>query len=293
MGFYGQPLAIALSRLQRSPVILDAFVSTYETLCEDRAVVRPGSVLGRIAERLDRASTRLAAQVVTDTEANARYFHERFGVPWDKVSTVYVGCDDTIFYPRARAPRVGDRIEVFYYGSFLPLQGVDTIVRAAAQMGKHPGIHITIGGSGREYARVTELAASLKVGNVQFVGWIPLTSLPDYIARADICLGGHFSTSRKAAKVISTKTFQYLAMQRATVVGANEATAELFRYGHHVVAVPMGDPGALAGAILRLARDPQLRGQLADAGHRLYQDELMLESIADGLRPIVEAAACA
>ena len=72
VGFYGQPLAIALSLIQRRPILLDAFVSTYDTLCEDRRWIRPGSLLCRLAHWLDRKSCLVAASVLTDTETHAR-----------------------------------------------------------------------------------------------------------------------------------------------------------------------------------------------------------------------------
>ncbi len=53
-GFYGQIIALILAILQHKPVILDAFVSTYETLCEDRRIFHPQSPPGRLAYWLDR-----------------------------------------------------------------------------------------------------------------------------------------------------------------------------------------------------------------------------------------------
>ena len=48
-GFYGQPIAIALASLQRKPIVLDAFVSTYDTLCSDREWFSPRSPAGRLS----------------------------------------------------------------------------------------------------------------------------------------------------------------------------------------------------------------------------------------------------
>jgi len=291
VGFYGQPLAIALARLQGRPLVLDAYVSTFETLCEDRQIVRSESILGRLAAWLDRRSAQVASQVVTDTVADAQYFHCRFGVPEDKITAIYVGCDDALFFPRS-GRQVDDRIDVFYYGSFLPLQGIDTIIKAAAELGHYPRFHFTIGGSGMRYAQIKEMVDRLALVNVDLVGWIPFDELPAYIAQASICLGGHFSKGAKAARVISTKTFQFLAMRKPTIVGANAATAELFEDGRDVLAVPMGDPTALAQAILRLGGDAELCAALADNGYALFQDKLTTEAIAERLAAVLEKALC-
>jgi glycosyltransferase involved in cell wall biosynthesis len=286
-GFYGQPLAIALSLLQRKPIILDAYVSTYDTLCEDRRWFRPRSPVGRLARWFDRRSCQVVAHVITDTWADARYYEESFGVPKSKLTAVYVGCDETLFYPRDEVPADPQRFEVFYYSAFLPLHGTEVVVQAAALLRDRPEIHLTLGGDGMRRAAVQQMIADLDLTNVDLVGWIPLEQLPDYIARASVCLGGHFSTIPKAARVISTKTFQFVAMRKPTIVADNPATREIFTPGEHVYAVPMGDPAALAEAIETLADDCMLRHRIAFGGYEVFQQRLTTCAIADELVSII------
>ena len=286
-GFYGQPIAIALSFLQRKPIVLDAYVSTYDTLCEDRRWFHPRSPVGRLAHWLDRRSCQVATHVITDTQAHAHYFTETFGVPSDKITPMYVGCDETLFYPHDEAPIASPCFEVFYYGAFLPLHGTEVIVQAAALLRDRPEIHFTLGGDGRRRPSAQRMIADLSLTNVELVGWIPLEQLPKYIARASICLGGHFSTVPKAARVISTKTFQFIAMRKPTIVADNPATREVFIPGEHVYAVPMGSPAALAEAIRTLADDGALRSCIAVGGYRLFQQRLATPIVADQLACVV------
>ena len=288
VGFYGQPIAIALSRLQRKPIVCDAYVSTFDTLCEDRRWFAPRSVVGRLAYWLDRRCCQVVDRIVTDTQAHTRYFARTFGIPESKFTTIYVGCDETLFYPRDEAPADPQRFEVFYYGAFLPLHGTDVIVQAAALLRDRPEIHFTLGGNGACRAQVQQVITNLALTNVDLVGWIPLEQLPAHIARASICLGGHFSTVPKAARVISTKTFQFIAMREATIVGDNPATREIFTPGEHVYTVPMGDPAALADAIRILATDEMLRHRIASAGHQLFQHRLATHTIAEQLAHTIE-----
>jgi len=292
-GFYAQPIAIALSILQRKPIILDAYVPTYDTLCEDRRWFRPRSPIGRLAYWLDRHSCQVATRVITDTQAHAHYFAETFSIPQDKLVPVYVGCDESLFYPRNETPADQQRFEVFYYGAFLPLHGTEVIIQAAALLRDRPEIHFTLGGDGRCRAAVQQLVADLTLTNVDLIGWIPLEQLPGYIAQASICLGGHFSTIPKAARVISTKTFQFIAMRKPTIVADNPATRELFAPGEHVCAVPMGDPVALAKAIRILADDNALRYHIAAGGYEVFRQQLTTHIIATQLALVTEKALCA
>lgn len=292
VGFYGQPLGIALSYLQRRPILLDAYVSTYDTVCHDRRWVAARSLGGRVAYWLDRHSCRRAAHVITDTRANANYLVDTFGIPRSKVSTVYVGCDQALFYPRDERV-AGDRpSEVFYYSSFLPLHGTDVIIEAAALLRHRSDIRFTIGGDGRGRKAAERRIQSLGLTNVELVGWIPLDELPQFINRASVCLGGHFSTIPKAARVISTKTFQFVAMRRATILGQNRATRELFDPGEHVYAVPMGDSEQLAEAICLLVDDDELRRHIAGGGYQVFQERLTTDALAREVAATVEKALC-
>ncbi|MGB9872145.1 MAG: glycosyltransferase [Anaerolineae bacterium] len=287
-GFYGQPIAVMLAFLQRQPIILDAYVSTYDTLCEDRKLFHPRSLPGRLAYWLDQRSCQVAALVITDTQANVHYFARQFGIPEEKFRVVYVGCDESLFYPRPDISPPSTYCEVFYYSSFLPLHGTEVVIHAAALLKNRRDIHFTIGGKGPGFQSIQQMVRKLGLTNVDLVGWIPFESLPMYIAKSTICLGGHFSTIPKAARVIATKTFQFIAMRKPTIVGDNPATKELFTSGKQVYAVPMGDPGALAIAICELADSGGLQDYIAAGGYALYQERLTTNAIRMELTSLIE-----
>jgi glycosyltransferase involved in cell wall biosynthesis len=133
------------------------------------------------------------------------------------------------------------------------------------------------------------LVRDLGLANLSLPGWIPFSRLPEHVARADICLGGHFSTIAKAGRVVATKTYQFIAMAKPTIVGDCAATREMLVPGEHVRAVHMGDPEALAQAICELRDDPLLRTRLATAGHYLYKQRYSSLAIARRLAGIVDA----
>jgi glycosyltransferase involved in cell wall biosynthesis len=216
------------------------------------------------------------------------------GVPESKLDTVYVGCDESLFsYPpqdsAGHNPNRGHPLIVFYYGAYLPLHGTEVIVRAAHLLRHRPDIRFVIGGDGPHATRVRRVAQDMGLSNVEFSGWIPLEQLPDHIAQASICLGGHFSTVPKATRVISTKTFQFIAMRKATIVGDNPATRELFTHGENAYTVTMGRPESLAQAVGTLADQSELRERIAAGGYALYQDQLTNQHIGRQLAAIVAA----
>lgn len=289
-GFFGQPLALWLRLFESQPIVLDAFVSAYDTICFDRRQAGPSSPAGRLAYWLDRLACAAARVVTVDTLAQADYLATTFAVPKAKLRTVYLGYEPDIFRPAEPLPARDGALQVFYYGSYLPLQGVDIIVRAARLLQRERDIAFTLVGRGITYPSVRRLAADLGVQNVRFADWLPYERLPGAIAAADLCLGGHFASSPKARRVIAGKTFQFLAVGRPTIVGDCPANRELFAPGEHAWFCPQGSPEDLAEAILALRDSPDARWHLSITGRTLVQRLFEPERVADAWAAVIQQA---
>ena len=96
------------AKLRRRPIIWDAFLSLYNTIVEDRQLVRPGSLAARLLFAWEWLACRAADVVLVDTNAHGRYFIERFGIPQAKVQRIFVGAEPEHFYP-SREPKRPDR----------------------------------------------------------------------------------------------------------------------------------------------------------------------------------------
>jgi glycosyltransferase involved in cell wall biosynthesis len=235
---------------------------------------------------MDKLACQLSNVVLLDTRAHRDYFVKLYGLPPEKFTVLYLGCDEEVFYPR-RAPEPTP-FKVFYYGSFLPVQGIEHIVRAAKLLEHEPDITFQIAGDGMGFNEIRTLAQSLDCQNIGFLGWIPYYQLPDMIAQASVCLGGHFSNNSKAQNVIATKTYQFLAMARPTIVGDNQANREIFTHGEHVYMCRMADAEALAEAILTLRDDAALRKRIAWGGYARLTESYSITRISQILQEIIE-----
>lgn len=286
VGFYGHPLMLWVPILTKAPIIFDAYLSTYDTLCFDRELFSASSLAGRLTYWLDKHTCTAATRVILDTQAHVSYFVNTFQLPPEQFSVLYVGCDEEVFCPVEVEDT--DQFVVFYYGSFLPLQGVEFVIRAAKLLEEEAQIRFRIAGQGKRRAKMVRLSDELGVSNVDFLDWIPFGELPAAIAQASVCLGGHFSDSTKAQNVIAGKTFQFLAMRKPTIVGDNQANREVFTHKRNVYMCPPADSEALAEAILVLKRDGELRQKIAQGGYRLFIAEYGIESIGERLKEIVE-----
>lgn len=289
VGFPGHSdvLAARLATLpRRVPVILDAFVSVYETAVEDRRRVTANSLAARRYLLQDRVACALADLVVLDTDAHISYFREELGARRTRFARLWVGSDDEIMRPRPRTE--SDTLRVLFYGTYVPLHGAEYIVRAAQELERTGDpVEFTMIGNGQTYQDVRTLAERLGVRSVRFDDRrLAYDDLPALIGESDVCLGV-FGTTTKAARVIPNKVFDGLAMARTVVTADTPAAREALTDGLDCRLCPPGDGVALAGVLRELQRSPSESTALACRGHDLFRAEFSLDALCRSIAPLV------
>ncbi len=287
VGFLGQLLMLPAGILKRQPVLFDAFISTYDTLVEDRKRFSPKSIPAHLALWLDRTSCHLADHILLDTQAQIDYFTAQFNISPDKMERVWVGSDENLFYPR---PEEYHQNEVLFIGNFVPLQGIDVILHSAKLLDKtYPEIKFRLIGKGITYPQAVKYVEQNRLTNLHFDEPVPFNQLPDQIAAATVCLGGHFGSSAKAARVIAGKTYHCLAMGKVTIVGDNPANRELLTHDEDAWFCPMNDPYALAESIRLLISDPDRRTRLGLNARQTFLQNASLAMISQQIQNIVNS----
>lgn len=237
-------------KFRGKPVTIDFFISVYDTFVNDRKKLRDGSVLARLSHWVDTVTFLRADHIIVDTKADQTYFCEEFGRGNESVEVLYLDADTSLFYPResVRPEKLFGRYVVLYFGSILPLQGVDVILEALKQLKDDDRFYFyMIGPMGKKITPVTS-------DNIEYIEWLPQDQLAEYISYADLCLAGHFSGSiDKARRTIPGKAYIYRAMEKPIILGDSPANHELFsEHDDGVFFVTMGDPVALANKIVEI-----------------------------------------
>ena len=294
IGYIGQLDMLVLgpfARFLRRPLIFNPLITLTDTLIDDRRKFRATSTIARCIRLCDALSLRLPDTVLVDTLENAAYLTKLFGVNADRLHVVPVGADEETFIPTPRAPDEcsGDkaRITVLFYGTMIPLQGVETIVRAAKLLQGDVDTRFEIIGTGQMLAPVQSLARELSITNMDFVPRVPFHELPSRIVRADIVLG-IFGETEKAGRVVPNKVYQAMAMGAAIVTRDSGAARAVLADGASALLVPPGDPDALANAIRRLY-DSTLRSRIGAAARLRFCETATLDVQAAALTEAVDA----
>jgi glycosyltransferase involved in cell wall biosynthesis len=281
--YYGQPLVPLIKKLTSKPVVFDAILTLYERSVLDRKTVSVDSIKANLLYLLDYHALHSASLVLSDTNVHSSYYSRFYDLYSKKIRRVLVGSDDEIFYPR-HIKRTDNYFLVIFWGGFIPLQGVKYIIKAAKVLENYKDIRFELRGFGQTYTEALELSRSLKVENVTFVpNWIPYNELPNYIAKADVCLG-IFGETEKAKRVVPNKAVEALAMKKPLITGNSEAAQEILTNMKNSLLVPMANPKALAEAILALKENNLLRKKIAENGHALFKRKLSPRALGAGLK---------
>lgn len=258
-------VALAIARVRRIPIAWDVFLSLYDTICEDRCLVAPASLAGKLIKATEKAAMRAADVIFMDTQAHARRIERLFGLGDGRCGSVWVGAEAEHFPPSPPMPRTDGRpMRVLFYGQFIPLHGVDTIIQAARLLRNEP-VEWQLIGQGQVASHIRAMLAEDPLPKLRWLEWVEYRQLKQCIAEADLCLG-IFGTSEKAASVIPNKVFQIIAAGRPVATRDSAAIRELLPDSPpYTYLVPAGDAGALARAVSAHLHDTSaIDGRLAN-----------------------------
>ncbi len=286
-------LAKFLNLFKRRPLIFDVFLSLYDTAVTDREIVPAGSVKAKLLHLIDRWSCRIADAVLLDTPAHIDYFVREFRLPSEKFHAIPVGSSLKMSGPTQIHPRKDNKFNVLYFGSYIPLHGVDVILKAAKIIQDDIGNDIVFNlvGTGQLLPEMKGLAASLNLKNVTFIDrFVKEEELAGFISNADICLGV-FGKSDKALRVIPCKVYNCLALGRPLITARTLAIDGVLTHNENVCFSSPGDSASLAEAVLALMNDDSLRNIIAQNGMKYFDKNFSTDAIGRKVAQILSGVA--
>jgi len=235
-------------------------------------VIREKGLVARLLYAIERWAYRSADRVNVLTPAFREDLLRRGVCPADKIVFVPNGADLDIFEPGPRDNAVrrelgwGDRFVVMYAGAHGRANAVGQLVEAARLLRDRPDILIATVGDGPERVRHERAARAAGLDNIVFCGPQPKDRMKDVVNACDVG-AAVLQDNPTFRTVYPNKVFDYMACARPTLLAIDGAARELVcdeaRAG--VFATPE-DPQAIAGAIRRLADNPQGRAEMGQRG---------------------------
>jgi glycosyltransferase involved in cell wall biosynthesis len=199
---------------------------------------------------------------VTCTEFNRRTLAAI--APDARVHRMYHGVDHTQFHPQRRAVTAVPPV-ILSVGRLREKKGLDTLIDACRVLrDRGEDVRCEIVGYGEEKDRLqARIAAHGLTGNVSLLGKLTRDEVIECYARAAV----YVQPSRIAADGdrdgIPNVLLEAMAMGVPVVASNVSGIPELVNDGENGLVVQPDDAVALAGAIARLLREPQMRAALA------------------------------
>jgi glycosyltransferase involved in cell wall biosynthesis len=250
--------------------------------------LQPEELARKIGRGFDKIVPRLANHLTTVThDLREQYIEE--GIPADRVTFVPPGVHPA-WFDGADGERIRDELGlgkapvVIYTGVLNRFQGLEPLIEGFRTIrASLPDARLLLMGNivtPGQKRYMEELAAAHGVAEaVTHAFDRPLDDLPDFLAAADVAV-----VPRPSSPGFPVKLLNYMSARRPVVAAAG--SAKCVTDGVNGLIVPNRDAEALAQAILRILRDPEMAARMGDHGRRTVESRYEWPVIVDDVEEI-------
>lgn len=176
---------------------------------------------------------------------------------------------------------------ILYVGRLDPVKGVETLIRAVADVDERPTLSLMGGGSADYAAHLRALADRLGVADRLSFGRCSRDELREHYMRADVVV---FPSEWE--EPFGLVPLESMACATPVVASGTGGAADFLEDGRNCVLFRAGDSGDLARALRQIATDLDLRTAVVAGGLETAR-RITIDRYADGLLSLHEAAAAA
>ncbi len=160
------------------------------------------------------------------------------------------------------------KLNILFVGRLEKRKGLRYLLEAYSKLKwEEPNIRLIVVGPGNPDKESYRILSSHNLQDVDFVGKVSYDDLPRYYASADI-----FCSPATGAESFGIVLLEAMSAGKPVVASDIEGFRGIITDGEQGLLVPKKDSDALADALGKLARDPELRSKLGGQGNRSAED---------------------
>jgi glycosyltransferase involved in cell wall biosynthesis len=220
---------------------------------------------------------RQADYVMTCTKYSRDLLSELYGPEAAaKIHVVYHGVELDVYTPQPLHDDDGVRpFRITCVAALSEYKGHPYLLRAVAELQRRGiPVELMLVGGGTDKPALEALATELGIrDSVTFTGVVASPEVRKWIDWSDVCCVASVIASSGQLDGIPNFLTESMAMGRPVVSTSLPGITELITDDETGLVVPPNDADALADALERLRRDPELRARFAKAGRALVEAE--------------------
>jgi colanic acid/amylovoran biosynthesis glycosyltransferase len=211
----------------------------------------------------------------------------QLGCPAERIQVHPLGVNPALFAPKP-GRQSSHSVRILTIGRMVPKKGMECALKAIATLaGEHSNIEYAIVGDGPLRAHLEGLARSLGIMNiVRFAGWEPRPGVVKALSRTDILLAPSVTAESGDREGTPVVIMEALACGVPVVSTQHAGIPEVVDDGVSGFLVPERQPEALALALERLVRDPELRESMGARGRAAMRDRHDIRKLNENLMGI-------
>jgi len=281
-------LAFPLAKIIcRKPIVFYSYASQYDILVTDRKSYKPNSFKAKLIHWWYKSSLKYSDVIIKESNADIKFNAKHFNINKTKFQRLFISADESMF-PVCEFHMPKNSFTVLYFGSFVPLHGVENIIEAAKILSENTEIIFKICGDDQIRKSFENIAKNYGLKNVEFLGFVEHQVLLEKIKESDVCLG-IFGNDERSSRVVTNKAYQILCSQKPLLTMDSEVIKEIGLIDkENCILIEKNNPKKLAEAIILLKNNPELRKKIAQSGRTLFIEKLSLEKTSIQLLEILQ-----
>lgn len=211
------------------------------------------------------------------------------------ISVIPMGVDTTLFNSHKKNTALKKNLDIkkefiLSVGRLVEKKGIKYIIMALPRVLKRfPEAKLVVVGDGPEKDSLRKLVSELKIDrNVEFIGKIKNSDLPDYYATADVFVGPSIVTDKGDTEGLGIVFLEALA-SKACIIGSNVGgIPDIIKNKKTGLLVKEKNPEQLGRAIIKALSDKRLRSRLIKNGSKHVKNNFSWDSVAERFDRIIK-----
>ena len=290
-GFFGQhAVRICKKYIPDAPVILDAFVSAYQTLVKDRRDKR-FLLVAPLVKLYEKRMLSFSDSIITDTQYHLEYFAKMYGLPDRKLSVMPVSSSFEGHKTTETIP-FEQRKLIHFHGEIQRFHGLEEIlpsIKSLGNMGFTTSLYL--GEKGEKWLANHSNEFNDKV---QFTTkTVPYSMLLNSMEKSLATLG-IFRKSQKADLVIPNKVVESLSLGIPCITLSTIPTRNLLKnskFGDNYLEnglILVEDPSEVESIIIDIAESEEIWRKSSKNAKKLYKQEFNSTNSEQTLHQLIE-----